>query len=178
MILTVRGIPASSIGYLPDIADTNALLVSGNQICTVFQVRQKKGETERLYLTKSAEFPCKESSVKSYQLYCMDRRQSDLLYRLYEGIYDLQPEHLNFYMVPVMDFQIRELMEMDMPLAIDFGTSNTTAGIYLDSSYIERLEGDPIRERLRENETNYVMFETGNGEESPILPSMAGVQSI
>ena len=178
MILTVRGIPASSIGYLPDIADTNALLVSGNQICTVFQVRQKKGETERLYLTKSAEFPCKESSVKSYQLYCMDRRQSDLIYRLYEGIYDLQPEHLNFYMVPVMDFQIRELMEMDMPLAIDFGTSNTTAGIYLDSSYIERLEGDPIRERLRENETNYVMFETGNGEESPILPSMAGVQSI
>ena len=178
MILTVRGIPASSIGYLPDIADTNALLVSGNQICTVFQVRQKKGETERLYLTKSAEFPCKESSVKSYQLYCMDRRQSDLIYRLYEGIYDLQPEHLNFYMVPVMDFQIRELMEMDMPLAIDFGTSNTTAGIYLDSSYIERLKGDPIRERLRENETNYVMFETGNGEESPILPSMAGVQSI
>ncbi len=178
MILTVRGIPASSIGYLPDIADTNALLVSGNQICTVFQVRQKKGETERLYLTKSAEFPCKESSVKSYQLYCMDRRQSDLLYRLYEGIYDLQPEYLNFYMAPVMDFQVRELMEMDMPLAIDFGTSNTTAGIYLDSSYIERLEGDPIRERLRENETNYVMFETGNGEESPILPSMAGVQSI
>ncbi len=167
-----------TIGYLPDIADTNALLVSGNQICTVFQVRQKKGQTERLYLTKSAEFPCKESSVKSYQLYCMDHRQSDLLYRLYEGIYDLQPEHLNFYMAPVMDFQVRELMEMDMPLAIDFGTSNTTAGIYLDSSYIERLEGDPIRERLRENETNYVMFETGNGEESPILPSMAGVQSI
>ena len=31
-----------TIGYLPDIADTNALLVSGNQICTVFQVRQKK----------------------------------------------------------------------------------------------------------------------------------------
>ncbi len=178
MILTVRGIPASSIGYLPDIADTNALLVSGNQICTVFQVRQKKGETERLYLTKSAEFPSRESLVKSYQLYCMDRRQSDLIYRLYEGIYDLQPEHLNFYMAPVMDFQVRELMEMDMPLAIDFGTSNTTAGIYLDSSYIERLKGDPIRERLRENETNYVMFETGNGEESPILPSMAGVQSI
>lgn len=182
-IVTYGGIAVTyadefTIGYLPDIADTNALLVSGNQICTVFQVRQKKGQTELLYLTKSAEFPCKESSVKSYQLYCMDRRQSDLIYRLYEGIYDMQPEHLNFYMVPVMDFQVQELMEMDMPLAIDFGTSNTTAGIYLDSSYIERLEGDPIRERLRENETNYVMFETGNGEESPILPSMAGVQSI
>ena len=86
-IVTYEGIAVTyadefTIGYLPGIADTNALLVSGNQICTVFQVRQKKGETERLYLTKSAEFPCRESSVKSYQLYCMDRWQSDLIYRL------------------------------------------------------------------------------------------------
>ena len=44
-------------------------------------------------------------------------------------------------MAPVMDFQVRELLEMDMPLAIDFGTTNTTARIYLDSSYIERLDG-------------------------------------
>lgn len=167
-----------TIGYLPEIADTNALLVSGDQICTVFQVRQSKGQKDRLYLTKSAEFPCKDSSIKSYQLYCMDRKQSDLLFRLYEEEYEMEPEHLNFYRVPVMDFQVRKLMEMDMPLAVDFGTTNTTAGIYLDSSYIERLEGDPIKDCLRENEANYVMYQTDKGEESPVLPSIVGVLNI
>ena len=108
----------------------------------------------------------------------MDRRQSDWLFRLYEHKYDMQPEHLSFYMAPVMDFQVRELLEMDMPLAIDFGTTNTTAGIYLDSSYIERLDGDPIKDSLRENEANYVMYPKEDGEEIPILPSMVGVLSI
>jgi hypothetical protein len=167
-----------TIGYMPRIVDTNALLVSGGKVCAIFQVRQMKGQKDRLYLTRSAELPCKDAPVKSYQLYCMDRRQSDWIYRLYEEAYEIEPEHLNFYRVPVMDFQIRELMEMDMPLAIDFGTTNTTAGIYLDSAYVERMEGDPIRGSLKENEANYVMFPKGGGEEAPVLPSVAGVLHI
>ena len=176
--IAVTGADGFTIGYQPEIVDTNALLVSGNQICAIFQVRKLKGQTDRLYLTKSKDFVCTESTVKSYQLYCMDRRQSDWLFRLYEHKYDMQPEHLSFYMAPVMDFQVRELLEMDMPLAIDFGTTNTTAGIYLDSSYIERLDGDPIKDSLRENEANYVMYPKEDGEEIPILPSMVGVLSI
>lgn len=176
--IAVTGADGFTIGYQPEIVDTNALLVSGNHICAIFQVRKLKGQTDRLYLTKSKEFVCTESTVKSYQLYCMNRRQSDWLWRLYEHKYDMQPEHLNFYMAPVMDFQVRDLLEMDMPLAIDFGTTNTTAGIYLDSSYIERLDGDPIKDSLRENEANYVMYPKEDGEEIPILPSMVGVLSI
>ncbi len=168
-----------TIGFQPEIVDTNALLVSGNQVCAIFQVRQMAGNTEELYLTKQAQIPCKDSVVKNYRLYCMDRGQSDMLYRLYMGEYDVDPIHLQVYSVQVMDFQIREPYEMDMPLAIDFGTSNTTAGIYLDSSYLESLEGDPVREQLRENEANYVLYDAGgNGEQTPILPSMVGVLNI
>ncbi len=168
-----------TIGFQPEIVDTNALLVSGSQICAIFQVRQLKGNTEELYLIKSAQIECKDSPVKNYRLYCMDRSQSDLLYRLYEGELDVEPIHLQVYGVQVMDFQVRKPREIDMPLAIDFGTSNTTAGIYLDSSYLESLEGDPIREELRENEANYVLYESDeNGEETPILPSMVGVMNI
>lgn len=182
-IITYTGIAVTkadgfTIGYRQEIVNTNALLVSGNHICAVFQVREFKGQTERLYLTKSAEFPCTDSTVKSYQLYCMDQRQSDWLWRFYEDDYDMLPEHLDFYMVPVMDFQVRELLEMDMPLAIDFGTTNTTAGLYLDSGYIEQLEGDPIRESLLENEANYVMFPEEDGKETPVLPSMVGILNI
>ena len=41
-----------SIGYREDMEDTNAFLVSGNQICAVFQLRTYKGKKDRLYLTR------------------------------------------------------------------------------------------------------------------------------
>ncbi|MGN0304668.1 MAG: molecular chaperone [Lachnospiraceae bacterium] len=177
--LGVTAADGFTIGYQPEIVDTNALLVSGNQICAIFQIRQLKGERDRLYLTKAAEIECRESPVKSYGLYCMERLQSDTLYRLYEGEADILPAHLHIYEIPIMDFQVRNPRQIDMPLAIDFGTSNTTAGIYLDSSYIESLEGDPIKDRLKENEANYVWFQQDeHGEETPILPSMVGVLGI
>lgn len=170
-----------TIGYRQEIADTNALLVSGGRICAIFQVRQSGEETDCLYLTKAADIKCRESSVKSYQLYCMDRSLSEWLYRLYESDYDTLPEHLSLYIVPVMDFQVRELLEIHMPLAIDFGTTNTTAGTYLDSGYLERLEGDPVRDMLRENDVNYVTWRSGEeqgGREVPILPSVVGITGI
>lgn len=167
-----------TIGYRPEIVDTNALLVSGSQICAIFQIRQFKGQTDKLYLTKSAELTCRESTVKSYQLYCMDRNQSDWVYHLYETEFDTMPEHLNFYMVPVMDFHVRELLEINMPLAIDFGTTNTTAGTYLDSSYLDYLEGDPGKAFLKENDVNYVTYLMENGEETPIFPSVVGVTEV
>lgn len=169
-----------TIGYRPEIVDTNALLVSGNKICAVFQVRQFRGDTEKLYLTKSSDMPCEESAVRNYRLYCMDRSQSDWLYRLHETEYETLPAHLRFYMVPVLDFRVRDLLEINMPLAIDFGTSNTTAGTYLDSTYIENLDGDPVREILKENDVNYVTYLKGENDEteSPVLPSVVGVTSI
>lgn len=186
-IVTYEGLSVSyfdgfTIGYLPEIANTNALLVSGNKICAIFHLRQRKGRTDCLFLTKPAELLCRESSVKSYKLYCMDRSQSEWLYRLYESDYETVPEHLNFYVAPVMDFQVRKLQEINMPLAIDFGTTNTTAGTYLDSGYLEKLEGDPVRDRLLENQVNYVTYlketEEEGEEETPVLPSVVGVTGI
>lgn len=167
-----------AIGYKHEIADTNALLVSGGEVCAVFNLRSLKGQKDRLYLTKSKDLPCREARVKSYRLYCMDKRQSEWLYRLYETGYEMCPEHLDFYEAPVMDFKVRKLFQMDMPLAIDFGTTNTTAGLYLDSSYLELLKDDPAREVLKENEANYVTFPGEDGRETPLLPSAVGVLGI
>ena len=108
----------------------------------------------------------------------MNHIQSDWMYHFYEEDKEMRPEHMDFYEVPVMDFQVRELLEMDMPLAIDFGTSNTTAGIYLDSSYLEQLEGDPAKGCLKENEANYVTYLNDEGYETPLLPSVVGVLDI
>ncbi|MBO5145204.1 MAG: molecular chaperone [Lachnospiraceae bacterium] len=176
--IAVTCLDGLTIGYRPELVDTNAFLVSGNQICAVFNLCTCNGKTDRLYLTKSEKMECRESAVKNYRLYCMDRAQSDWFYYFYEKDQRLRPEHLDFYEIPVMDFQVRELLEMDMPLAIDFGTTNTTAGIYLDSGYLERMEGDPSRELLKENEANYVTYIRGDGQETPLLPSVVGVLDI
>lgn len=182
-IVVYQGIAAScsdgiTIGYDSELVDTNALLVSGDQICAIFNIRAFQGRTDQLYLTKSEEMTCRDSAVKNYRLCCMSRAQSDWLYHFYQQDQELRPEHLDFYEVPVMDFQVRELLEADMPLAIDFGTSNTTAGIYLDSGYLEKLDGDPAAECLRENEANYVTYPGADGRETPLLPSVVGVLDI
>lgn len=182
-IVVYQGIAATcsdglTIGYDQELVDTNALLVSGNQVCAIFNLRAFQGRTNQLYLTKSEKMDCRDSAVKNYRLCCMGRAQSDWLYHFYQQDQELRPEHLDFYEVPVMDFQVRELLEMDMPLAIDFGTSNTTAGIYLDSGYLEKLDGDPAVGCLKENRANYVTYTDVDGGETPLLPSVVGVLDI
>lgn len=113
-------------------------------------------------------------------LYCMDRAQSDLIYQVYQDETAIVPQHLNIYAVPVLNFEVRELLESNMPLAIDFGSSNTTAGLYLDSAYFEKLGGDPITQILKRDQINYVQYldvERGYVE-TPVLPSVVGVVSI
>ena len=58
-IVVYQGIAATcsdglTIGYLPEIVDTNALLVSGNHICAVFNLRLFKGNTDQLYLDRKS----------------------------------------------------------------------------------------------------------------------------
>lgn len=167
-----------TIGYHPALLDTNALLVSGEQLCAVFQLRADPGNTKDLYLTKTREMPCRETNRRDAMLYCLEAAQSDLLYRIYLGKSTRMPEHLSVFAVPIMQVQVRKVLESKMPLAIDFGTSNTTAGLYLDAGYLEQLEGDPIKERLQKDTIHYVTYrEEKEGEIrlTPLLPTVVGV---
>lgn len=167
-----------TIGFHSDIAETNALLVSGGQVCAIFNLRAYAGRPGQLFITKSAELDCIEAPVRDYTLYCMARTQSDLIYGLYQEETAVTPEHLDLYAVPVLNFEVRALLESHMPLAIDFGSSNTTAGIYLDSAYFEKLDGDPITQILKRDEINYVQYLDAENVQTPILPSVVGVVGI
>lgn len=99
-----------TIGYMQELVDTNALLVSGGEICAVFNLRTYQSEPGKLFITKSAEMECRESTIRNYSLYCMDRQQSDLLYRVYRGESSIVPDHLRFRTVPVLNFEVRPLL--------------------------------------------------------------------
>ena len=64
-----------------------------------------------------------------------------------------------------------------LPMAIDFGSVNTTAGVYLDSAYFENVGEQAAVKNCRENEINYTAFEDGAGE-SILLPSVIGVLAV
>jgi len=160
---------------------TNALVVGGDMtICAVLNVVSAGSKTDCLYLTKTAELPCRESDVKNYSLYCMGRRESELLYQIYNGKYERLPEYLEVYRIPLLDFEVKVPSLLSMPMAMDFGTSNTTAGVYLDNRYFERMGLHNGERGLKENDTNYAIFydSCNDYQESTLLPSVVGVLSV
>lgn len=170
-----------TIKYQAVFAGTNALVVSADgKLCGILNIEAKGGEDTVLYLTKAAGLPCEESSVKNYSLLCMDKMNSEMIHRIYSGDYGYMPEHLMAYRVPLLDFSVREPVRLTMPLAIDFGTSNTTAGVYLDSLYFERTGLADGQLGLKENDVNYAVFYdvTQGLRETALLPSVVGVLAV
>lgn len=170
-----------TIRYHHKFAGTNALVVSSDgKLCGILNIEAKGNNKDILYLTKSADLPCEEADIKNYSLLCMDRINSELIHRIYTGDYNYVPEHLIVYRVPLLDFTVKEPVDLTMPIAIDFGTSNTTAGVYLESSYFERTGLKNGQLGLKENDVNYALFYDINKHwhETTLFPSVIGVISV
>ena len=169
------------IPYHPSIVGTNALVVSGDKrICAILNVEQLGEDRRCLYLTKAAGTPCQESDVKHYNLYCMNRINSEILYRIYAGNYTYMPEYLEVYRIPLMDFEVRRPIPLSMPLSVDFGSSNTVAGAYLDSLYFEQSHLHDGELGLRKDEVNYTLFYDTSSDcrENILFPSVVGVLAV
>lgn len=170
-----------TLPYDSRLAGTNALVVGGDmKVCAVLNVVPMGNRKDYLYLTKAAELTCRESGIKNYSLYCMGRKESELLYRIYSGTYDYRPEYLEVYRVPLLDFEVNPPIPLSMPMAMDFGTSNTTAGVYLDSQYFEKAGLYDGEGGLTANDVNYALFYDleSDWEETALFPSVVGVQSV
>lgn len=167
--------------YEKSLAGTNAFVVSGDgTVCAVFNLVPMGNRTDWLYLVKEAGIACRESGVKNYSLYCMGHRESELLYRIYQGTYELLPRYLEGYRVPLVDFEVREPVPLSMPMAIDFGSSNTAAGVYLDSRYFEKMGLTDGERGIRMNSANYALFydPSSDWQETPLLPSVVGIRDL
>lgn len=163
------------IPYKASLEDTNAILVSGgSKVCGIFYLHKGRGDAEHLYVMKSEEVSCLEADLKDYDLYCFAQQDSDKIYTVYYGGSDEIPEHLTAYRIPLMDVEVREPIALRMPLVIDFGSTNTTAGVYLDSLYFESAKGAPFAASFGKNVIQYTIFEDGR----KLMPSVAGVISV
>lgn len=176
--LAIKQADAYTIPYRKQFAGTNAFVMSeSGKLCTVLHIGEKQGDIEKLYLTKPSDVEASEGERKGYVLYCVDKRTSDTLFRLYKGGQNVVPEHLRVWKIPLMDFLVKEPVSLSLPMAIDFGSVNTTAGVYLDTAYMEKIGRMAGVLGLKENAVNYTLFD-GERTEEMLLPSVIGVTSV
>ncbi|MBR1729602.1 MAG: molecular chaperone, partial [Selenomonadaceae bacterium] len=161
-----------TIRNVEELKGTNAFIVdSENNLCCVFNVEAKTNDNDRLYLRKNRNFPCKESAIKKYSLILMKRKYSEQFFNYYNGKSAIVQENIPAYSLQLLDFKVNEPDIIKMPVAIDFGTTNTTAGIldFKDKIKSAKLHNERIK---------YAVFYDNFGNDTNLLPTIIGVKSL
>ena len=170
------------LSYQERFINTNAVVVSGeNKVCAIFNVLRYAGEKDSLYLVKNSALKCEVSDRKNYSLYIMERETSEHIYHEYMGTsYEKDQSKDILYKLSLMDFEVRELVALNMPVALDFGSTNTTVAIYADSSYFREVKGQ-IKKEIKENticHTCFYSIEKDVASKDAMIPTVVSVSKI
>lgn len=162
------------------LVESNVLLVSEDgAICSILNLVSDGMEPEKFYLERDGSQPILPSDHKFYYLMFFEKKESDILYQYYYDIEQKQNVIINYYKIPLADLEVRDVEETEAILSIDFGTSNTTAGAYLDYGYIQRHDNnDLLNEGIKLDAVNIVQF-LDNAKDGkrwvPMLPTLVCV---
>ena len=165
----------------------NVLLVDSNyKICTIFNVKKLiQNNKEEYYLIKGESIEARESESKHYSLLFFSEKDSETIYDTYEGDNIEVDYNIKFTSLPILQFEVKPLKETKMPLAIDFGTSNTTAGIYIDKEIFPGLNENLTDNReyadYENDKVKFVKIINESKEDleiTPLIPSIVGVKHI
>lgn len=169
--LAVNFFDKLTVTYAPELSGTNAFIVdSEKNLCCVFNVEEKLGDRDFLYLRKARDFPCRESAVKKYFLVLLERVHSEHFFRFYNGTTHILQENVPAYCLELLNFRVFEPDVLKMPVAIDFGTSSTTAGV-LDFKAQRNVA------KFNAEEIKHAVFYDG-GREMNMIPTIIGVRSL
>jgi hypothetical protein len=161
-----------------DIVESNVLLVNDDlELCAILNL--VKDDLGAYYLSAEKEVEIRRTGNKNYSFLFFRKQDSEYIYKTYYEEGPLPPANLHYYKIPIADLEIRDLEETETVLAIDFGTSNTTAGAFLDNGYISSpSSNDLLNGRIRLNSINFVAFpDTTSKEEEwiELLPTVVSV---
>ena len=169
---------------IPDgIGKGNIFLInSNNYVCGIFHL-EKDLVSKDLYYLISKDKMLRVDNLKSNKYSFIFLKEEDLkfTYKFYnkkKGENTASyPYKLNYYKVEIEDFEVRDLEETNATLCIDFGTTNTALGTYLDSNYIKNIPtNDILNEKITLNTINYVKFDDGDRKYREIFPTLAYVE--
>jgi hypothetical protein len=146
-----------------DLGAGNVFLVNeNNDLCGIFNlVKVTDGSSENTYflVVKAYHLELKQTGSRNFSLIFVTKNDSEYFYKVYYSTKILPPLNLEYYQIPLVDLEVRDLQETTTILAIDFGTSNTTAGAFLSNNYVTNpCYNDILNQRLFLNEINIVKF--------------------
>jgi len=161
-----------TIDYAPELSGTNAFILDSEKVlCCVFNVEKKAGDKNFLYLRRDRNFPCRESQIKNYFLILLDRIYSEQFFNFYNRQITKLQENIPAYRLKLLDFRVNQPEILKMPVAIDFGTSMTTAGV-LD------LKEKVSTAKLYSANIKHTIFYDNEGNETDLFPTVIGVKSL
>ncbi|SFA80135.1 molecular chaperone [Clostridium frigidicarnis] len=164
--------------------EVNMLLVDNTfKICSIFNLKRiKENGKDKYFLINKGCIPSEESDIKHYSLLYFEKNESELIYDIYEGNKNITEGSIKFYSLPILQFEVKKLKETTMPLAIDFGTSNTTAGIYINKEKFSSINRSfEMNEESDKKEIKFVQVVDSTKEYkklTPLIPSVVGVRNI
>lgn len=162
------------------IVESNVLLVGdGGEICGILNLVSDGEDEEHFFLARDGRQPIRLSEKKFYYLMFFEKKESDYLYNAYYGKEQKAYAAINYYKIPLVDLEVREVEPTEAILSIDFGTSNTAAGTYLDYGYINQHDSnDLLNGGIKLDAINEVLF-MDNTEKTkkwaPMLPTLVSV---
>jgi hypothetical protein len=149
-----------------DLDESNILLVDEDfNICTIFNLI--KVNNQKYYLVKNETIKTVKSIDKKYSLLYFENHESDLIYDIYNNNIRHKPKYIKLYKLSILDFNIKKLLDTDNHLAIDFGTTNTTAGIYINNEELDDISVVKVIDTTSDS-LNI----------TAIIPSVVGIKSI
>ncbi|MCX7746235.1 MAG: molecular chaperone [Clostridia bacterium] len=142
------------------VEESNVLLVNeNNHLCGIFNLVKDVSSIDLYYLVTEKNLRIEKSGNRNYSFLFFKKDDSEYIYKTYYSEKPLTPANFQYYKIPLADLEIRELEETGTVLAVDFGTSNTTAGAYLGNNYVSSpCYNDILNERIKINEINFVKF--------------------
>ncbi|RFZ79594.1 hypothetical protein DS742_07415 [Lacrimispora amygdalina] len=170
-----------AIDYIGDLDGVNAVILDKEEnICAILNIESFPG-VNKLYITRSSHLVCREATVRDYRMYLFPRNLSDVIWGLYTESTGVLPPEIQLYSVPLMDFSVRNPVESPVPLAVDFGTSNTAAGLYIDHMFYSNI-GKSIhrlfhRDGPGSNGRQPFVFKTDAGRGSSAVSSFNGTDT-
>jgi hypothetical protein len=141
------------------------LLVNGSSsVCGIFNLTKETENGIRYLLTADKnDLQLKDHKNKNYYLCFFGKKAEKLLNIIYNdcvGHEEIPMVDLDFAVYKTEVYvSITEIETTETVLCLDFGTSNTTAGCYLNENYVQEVSNnDKLNSNLILNDVNFVKF--------------------
>ncbi|MEQ6355752.1 molecular chaperone [Lysinibacillus sp. M3] len=142
------------------LVESNVLLVNEQlELCGILNILKDDEVPNQYYFAADQAIGIRKTNNKNYSFIFLRKQDSEYIYKTYYQETPLPPTNLHYYKVPIPDLEMKQLETTNAILAIDFGTTNTTAGVYLESDYVSSpCSHDLLNDRIQLNSINFVQF--------------------